>query len=92
MRKKQQAIIDNSQLAKAGFKEFDRWHYLVRKGVQRRVYLKRLGNDIIKAYQHERGFTFGILEEENKPLCRVHGFADTIDEMKQKLSTWMQTR
>ena len=68
MKKKQTQIIDTSQLAKAGFKEVDRWNYLARKGVQRRVYVKRLGNDTIKAYKHERGFTFGILAEENKPL------------------------
>jgi len=90
--RKQQAIIDTSQLAKAGFKEFESWNYLARKGVQRRIYLKRLGNDVIKAYQHERGFTFGVLAEENKPLCKRYFNVDTIDEMNKTISEWRQTR
>ena len=88
MKKKQVQIEDNSPLAKLGFQEFEKWNYLASKGKSRRVYLKRLGSDVIKAYQHERGFTFGILVEESKPLCKRHFNADTIEEMKKTIRSW----
>jgi hypothetical protein len=81
-------IKDCSLLSQNGFKEYPDWDYLAKRGVQRRVYLKRVGNDTVKVYQHERGYTFGILAEVNKPLCRRHGNAESIKEMNKTLSEW----
>ena len=88
MGKKQVQIADNSPLTKLGFQEFPEWNFALSKGRVRRVYLKRLGADVIKAYQHERGFVFGLLLEPDKPLCKAHFNADTIDEVKQKIQSW----
>jgi len=84
--------IDTSQLAKANFTRFEEWDFKASKGKTYKMYLKRLGNDTVKAYLSENGFTFGLLVEDGKPLCRIHSFADSIDEMNKTISEWRQTK
>lgn len=87
---KKSPTLDNSQLAKAGLESFPEWDYLIKKGIHRRVYVKRLGNDTVKAFKCSGGFRFGLLLEEGKRLCKKYGFADSIENMNKTLSKWTE--
>ncbi len=67
-------MITDKDLVLNGFVRREEFDYgNEKKGQKRKIYVKRMGNDCIKAYTLPDGScTFGLMKDESSPYCEKH--------------------